>query len=232
MRHGFARRILTFATLATTITAARTASAQDVTCEKGDLEVRGLKFTGNTAVSSAELSKIIVTTPSAWARRILHLPFTIRRCLDRSELPRDRARLIIYYRKRGFPEVAVDTAVRNVGHDGVEVQFLIREGAPTRLQSLVITGLDSVRNSPEVTDNLPIRASQRFDRVNIEAARDTIARRLRNSGYPRAEAVNTFVVDSLQLTAVDTIAISTGPFTRLGQVDISVVPFSGKSQQI
>jgi outer membrane protein insertion porin family/translocation and assembly module TamA len=232
MIHGFARRILIFATLATTITAARTASAQDVTCEKGDLEVRGLKFTGNTAFSSSELSKIIVTTPSAWARRFLHLPFTIRRCLDRSELPRDRARLIIYYRKRGFPEVAVDTAVRNVGHDGVEVEFLIREGTPTRLQSLVITGLDSVRNAAQVTQNLPIRAGQRFDRINIEAARDTIARRLRNSGYPRAEAINTFAVDSLQLTAVDTIAVSTGRFTRLGQVDISVVPFSGKSQQI
>lgn len=232
MTHGFARRLLTFATLATTIIAARSASAQDVTCEKGDLEVRGLKFTGNTAFSSSELSKIIVTTPSAWARRFLHLPFTIRRCLDRSELPRDRARLIIYYRKRGFPEVAVDTAVRNVGNDGVEVQFLIREGTPTRLQSLVITGLDSVRNAAQVTENLPIRAGQRFDRINIEAARDTIARRLRNSGYPRAEAINTFAVDSLQLTAVDTIAVSTGRFTRLGQVDISVVPFSGKSQQI
>jgi outer membrane protein insertion porin family/translocation and assembly module TamA len=232
MSHGFARRILTFATLVTLITAARTASAQDVTCEKGDLEVRALKFSGNAAFSSSELSKIIVTTPSAWARRFLHLPFTIKRCLDRSELPRDRARLIIYYRKRGFPDVAVDTAVRNVGGDGVEVQFLIREGAPTRLQSLVITGLDSVRDARAITENLPISAGQRFDRVNIEAARDTIARRLRNSGYPRAEAINTFAVDSLRLTAVDTIAVSTGRFTRLGNVDISVVPFSGKTQQI
>ena len=103
--------------------AARTASAQDVTCDRGDLEVRGLKFTGNTAFPSTELAKIIVTTPSAWARRILHLPFTVRRCLDTSELPRDRARLIIFYRKRGFPEVTVDTAVRNVGPGGVDQEF-------------------------------------------------------------------------------------------------------------
>jgi len=232
MRHGFARRLLPFALAVTTITAARTASAQDVTCDRGDLEVRGLKFTGNAAFSSAELSKIIVTTPSAWARRFLHLPFTVRRCLDRSELPRDRARLIIFYRKRGFPEVAVDTAVHNVGSDGVEVQFMIREGIPTRLQSLVITGLDSVKNAPAITRNLAVRAGQRFDRVNIEAARDTIARRLRNNGYPHAEATNTFAVDSLRLTAVDTIAVSTGPFTRLGKVDIDVVPFAGKKQQI
>ena len=232
MRLGFARRLPPFALAFLLLLAARTASAQDVTCDRGDLEVRGLKFTGNTAFTSAELSKIIVTTPSAWARRFLHLPFTIRRCLDRAELPRDRARLTVYYRKRGFPEVTVDTAVRNVGQGGVEVQFNIHEGVPTRLQSLAITGLDSVTNASEMTRNLPIRAGQRFDRVNIEAARDTIARRLRNNGYPRAEATNRFAVDSQRLAAFDTIAVSPGPFTRIGAVAINVVPFAGKKQQI
>ena len=232
MRHGFARRFYPFALAFFFIIAARTASAQDVTCDRGDLEVRGLSFTGNTAFTGAELAKIIVTTPSAWARRFLHLPFTIRRCLDRAELPRDRARLIVFYRKRGFPEVTVDTAVRNVGNGGVEVGFRIHEGVPTRLQSLAITGLDSVPNPGEITRNLPIRAGQRFDRVNIEAARDTIARRLRNNGYPRAEVTNRFVVDSQRLAAVDTIAVAPGSFTRIGSVDIDVVPFAGKKQQI
>jgi outer membrane protein insertion porin family/translocation and assembly module TamA len=232
MRLGFARRLPPFALVLLFVTAARTASAQDATCDRGDLEVRGLKFTGNTAFTSAELSKIIVTTPSAWARRFLHLPFTIRRCLDRAELPRDRARLTVYYRKRGFPEVTVDTAVRNVGNGGVEVQFNIHEGVPTRLQSLAITGLDSVPNAGEITRNLPVRAGQRFDRVNIEAARDTIARRLRNNGYPRAEATNRFALDSQRLAAFDTIAVAPGPFTRIGAVDINVVPFGDKKQQI
>jgi outer membrane protein insertion porin family/translocation and assembly module TamA len=232
MSHAFAWRIVRFALTVLVVTAARTASAQDLTCQRGDLEVRGLKFTGNTAFSSADLSKIIVTTPSAWSRRVLHLPFTVRHCLDPSELPKDRARLIVYYRKRGFPEVQVDTAVRMVGSDGVEVQFRIQEGVPTRLQSLVITGLDSVSNPGRITKNLSIRPGQRFDRVNVEAARDTIARRLRNSGYPRAEVVNSFVVDSLRLSAFDTIAVQTGPFTRVAAVDISVIPFAGKKQQI
>jgi outer membrane protein assembly factor BamA len=232
MRLGFARRLPPFALALLLTLAARTASAQDVTCDRGDLEVRGLKFTGNTAFTDAELAKIIVTTPSAWARRFLHLPFTIRRCLDRAELPRDRARLTVYYRRRGFPEVTVDTAVRNVGQGGVEVAFTIHEGVATRLQSLAITGLDSVTNAGEITRNLPIRAGQRFDRVNIEAARDTIARRLRNNGFPRAEVTNRFVVDSQRLAAFDTIGIAPGPFTRIGAVDINVVPFAGKKQQI
>jgi outer membrane protein insertion porin family/translocation and assembly module TamA len=68
--------------------------------------------------------------------------------------------------------------------------------------------------------------------VNVEAARDTIARRLRNSGYPRAEVVNTFTVDSTNLLAADTIAAHTGVFTRIRSLDISVLPFPGKKQQI
>jgi outer membrane protein assembly factor BamA len=232
MRHGFARRLFPFAFALVSSLAARTASAQDVTCDRGDLEVRGLKFTGNTAFTSADLAKIIVTTPSAWARRFLHLPFTVRRCLDRTELPRDRARLTIFYRKRGFPEVAVDTAVRSVGPGGVDVEFKIHEGLPTRLQSLVIVGLDSIPGWRDLTRDLPIRAGQRFDRVSIEAARDTIARRLRNNGYPRTAVTNSFVVDSLRLTAVDTIAVAAGPFTRIGSLSIKVVPFQSKEQQI
>jgi outer membrane protein insertion porin family/translocation and assembly module TamA len=138
----------------------------------------------------------------------------------------------VFYRKRGFPDVQVDTAVRTVGTDGVEVEFKIREGLPTRLESLVITGLDSVADPRRITRGLPIRAGQRFDRVSIEAARDTIARRLRNNGYPRASVTNTFAVDSSRLVAFDTIAVQTGPFTRIGGVDIEVSPFAGKSQQI
>ncbi len=233
MRHGLARRIPQFAYCFLLLIAARTtASAQDVTCETGDLEVRGLAFTGNTAFTDADLAKIIVTTPSAWARRFLHLPFTARRCLDRAELPKDRARLIVFYRRRGFPEVAVDTAVRSAGAGGVEVEFRINEGHPTRLESLVITGLDSVSDPGRFTRALPIRAGQRFDRVLIEAARDTIARRLRNNGYPRSVVTNSFGVDSLRLVAADTIVVRPGPFTRIGAVEIEVVPFAAKSQQI
>ncbi len=232
MRQGFARRLSPFALAFFFLIAARTVSAQDVTCDRGDLEVRGLKFTGNTAFTSAELAKIIVTTPSAWARRFLHLPFTVRRCLDRTELAKDRARLTVFYRKRGFPDVTVDTAVHNVGPGGVEVQFKIHEGVPTRLQSLAITGLDSVADPKSMTRDLPIRAGQRFDRVNIEAARDTIARRLRNNGYPRADVTNRYAMDSQRLAAFDTIAAATGPFTRIASLAIKVVPFQGAKQQI
>ena len=120
------------------------ARAQDIECQRGDLEVFRLVFEGNHAFSDAELAKTIVTAPSAWARRYLYLPFTVKHCLDRAELPNDRARLIIFYRRRGYPRVTVDTAVKELAPGAVEVKFTINEGPPMILRSFLVRGLDSV----------------------------------------------------------------------------------------
>ncbi|HEY8166472.1 MAG TPA: BamA/TamA family outer membrane protein [Gemmatimonadaceae bacterium] len=232
MLPGSARRAIRLGVVSLLVVAARSATAQDVNCDPGDVEVRRLSFSGNVAFTDTDLAKLIVTTPSAWSRRFLHLPFTLKRCLDNTELPNDRIRLIVFYRRRGFPDATVDTAITLAGPGGVEVTFRIREGVPTTLRSLTIVGLDSVRGRESITRRLPIRGGARFDRVNIEAARDTIARRLRNTGYPRAVVTNVFAVDSSARMADDTIKVEPGAFTRVGNVNIEVVPFQGKVQQV
>ncbi|HZE07961.1 MAG TPA: BamA/TamA family outer membrane protein [Gemmatimonadaceae bacterium] len=191
-----------------------------------------LVFEGNHAFSDAELAKTIVTTPSAWARRYLHLPFTVKHCLDRAELPNDRARLIIFYRQRGYPRVAVDTAVKLLAPGAVEVKFTINEGPPMILTSFAITGLDSVPERAQVIRDLPVRAGGRFDRFGVGAATDTIRERLHNTGYPRADAVNAFGVNDSALTAWDTITVTPGPRTKIGAITIDVTPLKGKQQQI
>ena len=46
-------------------------SAQDIACDRGDVEVIGVNFVGNRSFPDAELLNKIVTTPSSWARRTL-----------------------------------------------------------------------------------------------------------------------------------------------------------------
>ena len=232
MRCGYARFLLSLGCAILGTTLARPASAQEVNCDPGDQEVRHLSFEGNKAFTDADLSKIIVTTASPFARTALHLPLTVRRCLDRNELPKDRARLVIYYRRRGFPDATVDTAITSVGKTAVDVKFTIHEGLPTKLAALTIEGLDSVSNRTAVVRGLPIKVGARFDRINLEATRDTIGRRLRNSGYPRASVSNIFEIDDQNRLAYDTITISPGPFTRIGRIELSITPFEKKSQQI
>ena len=138
---------------------------------------------------------------------------------------------MIFYRRSGFADAVVDTLL-TPERNGVEVRFVITEGLPTMLGSLEITGLDSVENRAAIVRSLPIRPGGRFDRVALEAARDTIARRLRNSGYPRAVVDNSFDIDDEQRIAHDTITVTTGPFTRIGKVQLEVVPFGYKGKQV
>jgi len=191
-----------------------------------------LQFDGNRAFSDAELAKAIVTTPSAWARRYLHLPFTVKHCLDRSELPNDRARLIIFYRRRGYPRAAVDTVVKLLAPGAVEVKFTINEGPPLELRSFAILGMDSVPEKSRIVRGLPVREGRRFDRFVIDAAADTIRQRLHNNGYPRADVVNSFTVNDSALLAWDTLTVTPGPRTRIGAIKIQVAPLEGKKQQI
>lgn len=213
-------------------TEVRSAHAQDIECQRGDLEVMRLEFEGNTAFSDAELGKTIVTTPSAWARRYLHLPFTVKHCLDRAELPNDRARLIIFYRRRGYPKVTVDTAVKVLAPGAVEVRFKINEGPPVIVRSFVVRGLDSVPEKNRIIRDLPPREGRRFDRFAIDAAADTVRERLHNSGYPRGDAENRFTVNDTVLSAWDTLYVTPGPRTRIGAIKIEVEPLRGGKQQI
>jgi outer membrane protein insertion porin family/translocation and assembly module TamA len=191
-----------------------------------------LVFEGNHSFSDAELARTIVTTPSAWARRYLYLPFTVKHCLDRTELPNDRARLIIFYRRRGYPRVTVDTVVNSLGPGAVEVRFNINEGPPIILRSFVLRGLDSVPERERTVRDLPVREGERFDRFAIDAAADTVRERLHNNGYPRADAVNSFTVNDTTLSAWDTLTVTPGPRTRIGAIKIQVTPVAGKKQQI
>jgi outer membrane protein assembly factor BamA len=208
------------------------AGAQDIECQRGDLEVMRLEFEGNRAFSDAELAKTIVTTPSAWARRYLHLPFTVKHCLDRNEFPNDRARLVIFYRRRGYPKATVDTAVKELAPGAVAVTFKINEGPPMILRSFAVRGLDSVPERGAILRGLSVREGGRFDRFVIDAVADTIRERLHNNGYPRAEAPNRFAVNDSTLSAWDTIYVAPGRRTRIGAISIEVTPLPNKQQQI
>jgi outer membrane protein insertion porin family len=168
-----------------------TAAAQEVGCDPGDLEVRSLGFNGNRAFSDAELANAVVVTPSNRFQRVWGLRglFGARRCIARNEVILDRARLIIYYRKRGYAEVAVDTALRDAGKDRVDVAFNIREGRPTIITALTVVGLTGVADSARIVRNLSVRVGGAFDQYAIEVARDSIRRRLTNAGYPYADVL-------------------------------------------
>ncbi len=203
----------------------RQLAGQDVTCHPGDTEVRRLQFTGNRAYSDDALANAIVTTPSSWTRRALGILGT-RRCLDRAEFPRDRLRLIIFYRNHGYIDAQVDTAVHPVRRGVANVLFRIREGRPVLIDSLTIAGLDSLptKERQRITKALPVRIGGTFDKTAIEQARDTLRLRLLNAGYPFAEVMRSYGSDTARRVALLAYDVTTGPIARIDSVVVRIQP--------
>jgi outer membrane protein assembly factor BamA len=200
-------------------------SAQDLTCGPGDTQVRRLEFTGNHSFDGSQLSEAIVTTPSSWMQRVFGV-FGTKRCLDRVEFPRDRLRLVLFYRNSGFPDVQVDSSVRPVRPGVVDVAFQITEGRPTIVDSLEIIGLDSLpaKEQRRLKHNLPVRLGGRFDKYAIDATVDTLTSRLRNGGFPYAEVLKHDSSDYQAHTAEVRFEASRGPLARIGRVLATVLP--------
>ena len=200
--------------------------AQETSCDRGDVEVRSLEFTGNHRFSDAELGSAVVTTASSWERRVFGF-LGAKRCIDRaSDLPRDLLRLVIFYRNRGYSQATVDTVVR-AKPPGIAVTFRIHEGQPVVIDTLTISGLDSVPEQRAVLRGLPVSEGQAFDKPAIEATRDTLERRLRNVGYPTPLVLLSSTSDTAAHSATVTYEIAPGPRARIGRIAVNVTPRNG-----
>ena len=127
---------------------ARPLTAQDLSCSgsggPGDLQIRSLSFDGNDHFSDSQLSNAIVTTPSSWWRRVLHIPIGAAHCLDTLEVARDALRLRLLYRQHGYYHTQATPEVSPNGPSAVAVLFKIAEGPPVLIDSLTVSGLDSL----------------------------------------------------------------------------------------
>jgi outer membrane protein insertion porin family len=233
MTWSAALRAAAIALVATAVSVAAPASAQaqDLTCDRGDLEVRALDFRGNRAASDDELAVRVTTTPSSWARRNLHLWFAEKRCLNRTALPRDVLRLLAYYRDRGFYSAQVDTLVQPLGKDAVRVVFNIKEGEPTRLASYTVKGLDGIRDSADIVQHLQLRVGQPFDLGLFRADIDTIVRRLRDAGYYRAEVLQSREINTDSLLARASLTVLPGKPAKFGEPIFVITPLSERRGQ-
>jgi outer membrane protein assembly factor BamA len=230
-----ALRAATFALLATAagVLTPATATAQDITCEPGDLEVRDLEFRGNRAMDDDDLSLAVITTPSSLGRRTLRI-VGVKRCLNRDVLGRDLLNLKKYYRDRGFYAAEVDTTVQPLGNDAVRVIFDIDEGQPLRLAAYTVTGLDGLPDSADIVRGLRLKVGQPFDILVYGADMDSIIRRLRDAGYYRAATVTGYAWDTAGVARAEAfITVVPGKRARFDTASIKVDPVSeSRGQQI
>ncbi|HSC31325.1 MAG TPA: BamA/TamA family outer membrane protein [Gemmatimonadaceae bacterium] len=205
---------------------ARPLLAQDLSCSgagPGNLQIRSLSFEGNDHFSDSQLSNAIVTTPSSWFRRVLHIPIGAEHCLDTLEVARDALRLRLLYRQHGYYHTQATPHISPNGTSAVSVMFQIVEGPPVRIDSLTVAGLDSV--SDRLRERL-IRPLDRlrggiYDRDTLLAVIDTTVTRLLNNGYAHAtDPLRDIEVDEAANRAVVKLTFLPGKIAHIGKIDI------------
>jgi outer membrane protein insertion porin family/translocation and assembly module TamA len=226
------RRFVAVATLMLAAAIPSAASGQEVECDKkGEIEVRSLHFDGNKTFNDDQLSASVLTTPSSFSRR--HFKFIgAKRCYPDVGLKPDVDALKALYQNNGFYRTVVDTIVKPVGTDGVEITFRIGEGQPLQIDSLTIAGLDSVPDRPSIVSDLQMHIGGRFGLLLLFTDIDSINARLRNAGYPRAETFKSYRTHPDSLRAEVDLQVNTGPRTRIGAIEIARAGVQNKPAQI
>ena len=205
--------------------------AQEIDCDPGDVEVRSLGFIGNKTFSGDELSARVLTTPSSFARRYFRI-FGTKRCLPSDGLAPDVQRLKQFYENNGFYDTKVDTLVRPVSKAAVNVTFRIDEGRPMLLDSLEISGLDSVADAATITRDLRLHQGGRFGRLQMYADIDTITGRLRNAGYPSATVLREYQTHAQEHLAEVRLDVVPGPLAHFGRIGVNSRDVNGGAPQI
>lgn len=181
--------------------------------------IRDVRFEGVHAVEARDLARRLSIRRARWLRlRRDHLdPFAV---------DVDRERIEAYYRERGYFEartVAADVTPARGPRDaptGVDVRFVVEEGAPTRTRAVDVTGLPAAAAALQarVQAQLPIGAV--FDhRAYLQAKRD-LEDELRQRGYAWADVAGRVEVDRRTHEAHVRLETDPGPAARFGHVDV------------
>jgi outer membrane protein insertion porin family/translocation and assembly module TamA len=204
-------------------------------CSARAPELRDVRFQGNHAFGNRTLQQAIASEPTSWVRRVFRVIGT-RHCLSREEVPRDVARLLLYYRRRGYPRVDVSSKVERRIGKGAALTFTIREGEPLRIDSLVFgaappgTPLDTGRQLPEAIDR--VRPGQPMSQFALDSAEQALRRRLQNRGYFSATVAGESRVDTAAYRARVTLQAAPGPLVHVGDVKVRAAPYPGHSQRV
>ncbi|HKJ91780.1 MAG TPA: BamA/TamA family outer membrane protein [Longimicrobiales bacterium] len=186
------------------------------------VQVAKVTFAGNHTFDDATLSYAIATNSGECKTLAVLCKVGIGQepyYFDEPTLRADVLRLRIFYYEHGFrdAQVSADTTARK---SRVAVTFHIKEGRPVRVSEITINGLD-VPGAAGVGRNLLLKKGDAFDVRLYDAMRDTLVARLKNRGYPNAQALAGYDIRNAQPYDVSVrYNVLPGVRARFGAVDV------------
>jgi outer membrane protein assembly factor BamA len=138
--------------------------------------------------------------PFCWISKASYL-YT-RNYLDHKELERDVLRVRVFYWKRGYREVEVDTAVVPRGSNQVGVTFLIKEGPPTIVSDVIVSQATPLLSRREINRRVALDKGGPLNLIRLDTSRVFLQNSLFDKGYADAEVDTSIVIDTASRTAV------------------------------
>ncbi len=190
--------------------------------------VKRLNFEGNAAFSDDDIKRAIVTRQSG-CKSFLLSPlcwvgfgaFKRTERLQPRELRTDVLRIQIFYFRRGYRRVAVDTSVVRAG-GSIDVTFLITEGPPIQVRQIELADFAGVLDSASALADLPLKAGNPFSELDLTASREALERQLKNTGYALAQVlVQASLPTSDSLGAYVVLRGVPGPIVKIGKIEVA-----------
>lgn len=183
------------------------------------LRVDALSFEGREKLKEKELTDRIVTNATPWWSR--WFPFLGgTEWFDVNTWQADLRRIARVYESRGYFQARVlEDLVTETGKGGVSLQVKLLEGAPARLRTLQVTGLDEVPAlKPRLLQKLPLKLGAVFLEDDWAQAKAGLVAQLHEGGFAEAK-VNAEAVVDLDGPHVDaTLTVEPGLRFRFGPI--------------
>lgn len=191
-------------------------------------EVNSVAFRNPGAYGPDTLLQVVQTRPTRCT--LLGLPICLplthfgeqKRFLDPTTVAGDVQRLQTFYRIGGFFGTRVTPEVTPVpgDTDDVRVAFEILPGDSVVLDSLRITGLDTVLDAATVAKRLPSQPGRRFNLADFAASADSLDGMLHSRGHAYARVLRNYTVDTLRERATAELAALPGPLVHIDSIAV------------
>lgn len=187
------------------------------------LEVKDLKIEGTDQVSEKDIKSKILTTDTPWWEPLW--PFDKGPSyFDPNAWQADLRRIERYYQARGYYQAqVVSDQVKPEGKEKVELVAQVREGPPTKIDDVQVTGMEQLpkEHQHRATLDLPLKKGDIFEEQHWEGVKELIQGRLRELGYAEAEVGGEVKVDVATHLATVEIEVQPGQRYKFGNIFVA-----------
>ncbi len=187
-------------------------------------QVTRLEIKGADALSAREIKKKILTTENDW---LSFLPWEDKQYFDPTAWQADLRRVERFYQANGYYQAkVVADQVRPAGKDGVALLVVVKEGEPTRIAELELTGTQSLppEHAAKATADLPLAKGDVFVEEAWSGVKDVIRGRLRELGYAEATVEGEVQVDLASRLASVKLVLFPGQRYKFGNLFAATDP--------